>query len=208
MKAFPVHDSACNDHCREAFRYGGLGLEGRCHCFLGATDFTQPQFFRYSGCSLNLSNMKVGHDGFFEKIIGIPYGRYYYCWLISKQQNCLHFMCGKRNLMPKLLFTLHCLFFTAEFALIPSSSSNGTSIKIHVYMHLIYKNLIQNVQTLPSPVFKHFNRRFKNKRVLKLGKNAIVSSSKFKNSVFKSSVSRFGSLSCLIWTSESWITIK
>ena len=34
-------------------------------------------------------------------------------------------------------------------------------------------------------------------------KNAIVSSSKFKNSVFKSSVSRFGSLSCLIWTSES-----
>ena len=155
MKAFPVHDSACNDHCREAFRYGGLGLEGRCHCFLGATDFTQPQFFRYSGCSLNLSNMKVGHDRFFEKIIGIPYGRYYYCWLISKQQNFLHFMCGKRNLMPKLLFTLHCLFFTSEFALTPSSSSIGTSIKIHVYMYLIYI-------TTWSRMFKHYLVQFSN----------------------------------------------
>ena len=79
MKAFPVYDLECDHHCREAFQYGGLGLEGRCYCYLGAKDFTQPQFFRYSGCSLNLSSMKVGHNRIFEKMFGVPYGRYYYC---------------------------------------------------------------------------------------------------------------------------------
>ena len=86
MKAFPAHHLECDDHCREAFRYGGISYDGRCHCYLGAIDFTQPQFFRYSGCSLNLSSMKVGHHRFFEEAYGIPYGRYYYCWLSFMQQ--------------------------------------------------------------------------------------------------------------------------